>query len=55
MKSKCTAVKRPAAALSRAGSMKKPRKRVRPASHSGKSNATNFVGPVRGNQAVALK
>ena len=35
---KCPAVKRPAAALSRAGSMKKPRVRVRPASHSGKSN-----------------
>ena len=35
---KCPAVKRPAAALSRAGSMKKPRVRVRPASHRGASN-----------------
>ena len=38
MKSRGPAVKRPAAALSRAGSMKKPRLRVRPASHSGASN-----------------
>ena len=38
LKSRGPAVKRPAAALSRAGSMKKPRLRVRPASHSGASN-----------------